>query len=193
MILDYVNIIMDFNALSQGQVQSKIWLCKNLEPYIYPDSTILNLGCWYNLLGFMLCTRNNVTIKSIHGIDKDCEAIKYANIFCSAFMMQPDVRIMNECKDVNEVNYNGYDVVINCSVEHIDNNEWFNKINNNTLVCLQTSNRVTDDPMWDIKNPNPNFDVFKNKFPLSSYYIQTTYNFQYDEYGYDRFMIIGRK
>jgi len=100
---------------------------------------------------------------------------------------------MNECKDVNEVNYNGYDVVINCSVEHIDNNEWFNKINNNTLVCLQTSNRVTDDPMWDIKNPNPNFDVFKNKFPLSSYYIQTTYNFQYDEYGYDRFMIIGRK
>ena len=184
---------MDFNSLSQGQILSKIWLCENLEPYIIPNSTIINLGCWYNILGLMLCIRNNVQINSIHGIDKDPIAINFANQICSSFMIQPQVRIRHSCLDANNINYNGYDVVINCSVEHMENIEWFNKINHNTLVCLQTSSRVTDDPVWDIKNPNPTFEVFKNKFPLSQYYVEKTYHFQYDEYGYDRFMIIGKK
>jgi len=184
---------MDFNAFSHGQIQSKLWLCENLEPFMKPNSTILNLGCWYNLLGLLLCMRNNIQIKSVKGIDKDMEAITLANSFCQSFMIQPNVKIHNECMDANSLDYYGYDLVINCSVEHMESKEWFEKIVPNTLVCLQSSNRVTDDPVWDIKNPNPNFETFKSKFKLSNTYIEKTYHFQYDEYGYDRFMIIGKK
>jgi len=193
MIVSTVNITMDFSAFSHGQIQSKLWLCQELEPYIKPNSIIAVLGCWYNLTGLMLCLRKNIHINSIKGIDKDPKAIELANDLCQSFMIQPNVLITNECQDVKDFNFNGYDVVINSSVEHMENNDWFDRINHNTLVCLQTSNRVTDDPVWDIKNPNPDFITFKNKFKLSSYHIEKTYHFQYSEYGYDRFMIIGKK
>jgi hypothetical protein len=184
---------MDFNAFSHGQVQSKLWLCDNLENYITEPVTIAILGCWYNVLGLMLCLRNSEKIKSIRGIDNDQNAINLANSFCQSFMIQPNVKIDHTLADANELDYNGYDIVINTSVEHMVSTEWFNKVSKNSLVCIQSSNVVTEDPLWDIKNPNPNIDTLTYKFPMSNLYVRKTYHFQYESFGYDRFMLIGRK
>jgi len=62
---------MDYTSFSHGQVSSKLWLCAELETYIPVDARVAILGSWYNVLSFMLLTRNASRYQRILGIDKD--------------------------------------------------------------------------------------------------------------------------
>ena len=182
---------MDFTAFSHGQVHSKIWLCEQLEPYITYNSRILILGSWYNVLGSMLLNRKPRHYPCITGIDHDCEAINIANKLCEPWMIAPTPFITNICQDVNIFDSNGYNIIINCSCEHIEKDDWFYKIPKNTLVCLQSSDVCLTGKDWDIKNPNPTFDTFLNKYPLSTYLYKDQMLFNYPDIQYKRFMLIG--
>lgn len=184
---------MDFSSFSHGQIQSKVWLCQTLEPYIPPDARIAILGSWYNLLGFMLLLRNPLKYNFILGIDIDPSAIEMANKICEGFMIQPNVKINNICADANTYNLQGYDVVINCSVEHMVSNKWFYNLTAGTIVCIQSSNVLESNHSFDIKSPNQNIDSITTKFPCRKFYHKKTKHFQYNEWGYDRLMTIGIK
>lgn len=184
---------MDFTAFSHGQLQSKIWLCESLEPYIAPDSRIAILGSWYNVLGLLMLARKSLYYNFITGIDKDNSVIEVANKLCEGWMIQPNVKIKNVCMDANNFDYQGYHVVINCSVEHMDNNSWFDKLTVGTVVCIQSSNVIDSNEKFDIKNPIPNIETLYNQFPLRKVYHKKTKNFQYNEWGYSRYMLIGLK
>ena len=184
---------MDFSALSHGQIQSKVWLCQSLEPYIPPNSRIAILGSWYNFLGLFLLMRNPIKYNFILGIDKDQSAIDLANKICEGWMIQPDVKINNVCADVNYYNLQGYNVIINCSVEHMESDKWFQNITSGTLVCIQSSNVLESNSSFDIKSPNQNIDSLVTKYPLRTFYHKKTKHFQYNEWGYDRLMTIGIK
>jgi hypothetical protein len=188
-----VNNSMDFTSLSHGQVQSKIWLCESLEPYIPPNATIAILGSWYNVLGMMLLFRNPNKYNFILGIDKDPNVIPVADKICEGYMIQPNVKIKNVCADANTYNLQGYQVVINCSVEHMESNDWFNNLTTSTLVCIQSSNVQKSDDNFDIKSPNQSIDSLVEKFPCRKFYHKKTKNFQYNEWGYSRYMTIGLK
>lgn len=184
---------MDYTAFSHGQLQSKQWLCEVLEPYIPYGSSILILGCWYNLLGLMLLTRNPHIHHHIKGIDIDPNAIEIANKVCQGWTIQPNVKMSNIVADANTFDYFGHNVVINCSLEHMNNDEWFKRIPNGTLVCLQTSNVNIQDPSWDIKNHIPTMDILTSKYPLSFYLFRNTKYFDYGNFKYERYMCIGLK
>lgn len=184
---------MDFTALSHGQIQSKIWLCENLEPYLPRHSTVIILGCWYNILGMMMLVRKPNFYNSIVGVDIDNTAIQKANDVCQSFMIQPNVKITNKLADANEFDLNGYDVVINCSVEHMNSRNWFERVNYNSVVCIQSSDVNNSDPVWDIKDANNSLEELASKFPLSQTYVKTKLSFNYDNFSYNRFMLIGRK
>ena len=67
---------MNFDAFSHGQIQSKIWLCEELEPHTPIHANIRILGSWYNILAFMLLTRRpEYYYNSIEGIDIDPDAM----------------------------------------------------------------------------------------------------------------------
>ena len=51
---------------------------------------------------------------------------------------------------------------------------------------------VTDDPGWDITNPNPTMDDFKKKYPLSQILFEGEKVFDYGHLRYSRYMLIGR-
>ena len=182
---------MDLSSFSHGQIQSKLWLCERLEKYIPKNAKVLILGGWYNTLGFLLASRNRGKIGHITSIDLnyDCKAI--ADKICEGFMIQPNDMISNVTADANLFDCMGYDVVINCSPEHMDTNNWFNNIKPWTLTCIQTSNVISDDPVWDIKNPNPNLNTFKSKYPMHRIYEAKSKTLQYNDWGYDRYMLIG--
>lgn len=183
---------MDYTAFSHGQLQSKLWLCDNLEPYIPHGSNIIILGSWYNLLGLLMLSRKN-HYNFVKGIDIDANAISIANQLCQGYMIQPDLKIYNEVADANQYDYNGYQVFINCSIEHMGSNQWFNNIPNNFLVCLQTSNVNNNDPVWDIRSPTSSLDEFTKKFPLRHILFRGTKTFNYENLSYDRYMLIGLK
>lgn len=183
---------MDFNAFSHGQLQSKLWLCDHIESYIPKGANVLIIGSWYNFLGMLLLSRQT-HYNLIKGIDIDKEAISIATKLCQGWMIQPDIKIYNEIADANTFDYNGYQVFINCSVEHIQGNEWYNRIPTGFLVCLQTTDVNNNDPLWDIKNPNSSLDEFTKKYPLTHTLFRGSRQFSYPNISYNRFMLIGLK
>lgn len=194
---------MDFLSFSHGQVTSKIWLCEELEKYCKQNDNIYILGGWHNVLGFMLSVRKPNFFKRIHNIDIDSEVVEIADKICDAWInkLYTDSHIINTCADSNEYELqvnSETDIVVNCSVEHFKSNDWFNKLPTNTLVCIQSSD-IKDKEIieahdtWEQNQPNSDLAVFLNRFPVSEYLYVGTKTFEYPNYGYNRFMMIGRK
>lgn len=184
---------MDFSAFSHGQIQSKLWLCNVLEAFLPNEK--LNaaiLGSWYNILGFMLASRMSHKFRKIDGYDKDKDAVETADKICQAWILDNSY-ISNCVADVNKINLNMYDLIINCSPEHMAETTWFDNIKQDTLVCLQTIDIQDTNPPWLIENPTKNLNEFIEKFPLRTYKFQGEMDFDYGSFGYKRFMIVGTK
>jgi len=184
---------MNLSAFSHGQVQSKQWLCESLEPHIPENAKVAILGCWYNVLGLMMLTRCHQKYQEILGIDIDPEAIKIADKVCDGWIFTNPRKVKNVVHDANNYDLAGYNIVINCSPEHMIEKEWFENIPSNTLVCLQSSNLDYNDDDWKITNPNYTLEEFKNKYPLSNILVEDTLLIKYDDWNYNRFMLIGTK
>ena len=184
---------MDFQSFSHGQMHSKIWLSEMLETYLQPESNILVLGCWHNIMGMILMIRNPHMGLKIMGIDIDSEAIDIADKLTEAWRFEEFNPFKNQLADANTYNYDQYDVFINCSVEHMESDKWFQNITSGTLVCIQSSNVLESNSSFDIKSPNQNIDSITTKFPCRKFYHKKTKHFQYNEWGYDRLMTIGIK
>lgn len=180
---------MDYTAFSHGQIVSKNWLLEHIEYYLYTDINIIILGGWYNVLGFMLLTRFPDKIKHITNIDIDKQAIDIANKITEAYVLNG--KITNVCAQADTLNNYKYDLVINCSPEHMINDSWFKQIKPNKLVCLQSSNVTTIEMPWNCVNPNPSLIYFKNHYPLQQFLFSDTLKIRYSDNGYDRYMLIG--
>lgn len=188
-----INIDMNYDAVAHSQIHSKLWLCEIIEPYIPKKSTVCILGSWINILGTMMLYRNHQKYTSITGIDIDPIAIEEADKFTSAWQIQPNCQLRNINADANSFNYLGYDIIINCSVEHMENNNWFNLVNDSSLLCIQSSNILTDDKIWDIKHHCPDLESLQKKFPLRNTIYTGEMSFDYDNLSFKRFMIIGNR
>ena len=187
-----LNTSMDPLSFSHGQTQSKLWLCETMEPHLPQNAVVAILGCWYNMLGFMLITRNKHYYQHVLGVDIASEAITEADTLCEGYMIGSDSIIQNVCADANTYNLQGYNVVINCSTEHMTS-EWFDNIDPNALVCLQTSDLDNQEEPWLISNPTKSLDEFVAKYPMREILYSGSKFFQYPDVSYNRYMIIGRK
>jgi len=188
---------MDYSAFSHGQIHSKLWLCEEIEKFINKPVNAIILGCWYNILGFMMITRNKNLYNYIHGVDYNQDVINVANKICDAWMINDDQKIKNQCYHVSNIEFYNYDVIINTSVEDIISMQWYENIWANKIVCLQSNNltqeKVSKYPGWNILNPNPNMETFKNKYPMSEILFEGEKEFDYGDLKYSRYMLIGKK
>lgn len=183
-----------YEFMSHGLIVSKLWLCDELEKVIEKDYnkkvSVYNLGSWTNILAFLMVSRKAHLYEKITGYDIDEKAIDIADKVCDTWQFE-EPKILNVLGDANLVEFKNVDVVVNCSVEHMEENAWFDTIPNNTLVCLQSSN--SNNTEWNIRSYNPSIEVFCNKYPLTNVLFQGTKTIKYSHWGYDRFMIIGYK
>lgn len=187
-----LNTSMDLLSFSHGQTQSKLWLCDTIEQYITKDSIVAILGCWYNMLGFMLLTRNRDMYQHILGIDKNAEAIKGADILCQGFMLGTNSQIRNTCTNADTCNLQGNNVIINTSVEHMKD-DWFDNVDPGALVCIQSSDVTEIKEPWLVSNPCTSLEALKERFKLNELLFAETKYFDYGSSSYNRYMIIGRK
>jgi hypothetical protein len=190
---------MNFDSFSHGQVQSKIWLCEKLEPWLAEESSIWVLGSWYNLTGFLLYARRPYYYKQITGYDSDPAVKPIADSICRAWTAFNQQRIVNHTKDCNTLDWSqAPDCVINSSAEHFDSTEWWDHVPSGILVCIQSSNVTVADEPWIIKQPNPDINTFRNRYPLENELFLGVTHIRMDlevhgVRGYDRYMIIGHK
>jgi hypothetical protein len=184
--------LINFDAFSHGQIDSKLWLCDLLEPQLKSNCKIAIAGSWYNLLSLLMLSRRSHGYQLIRGIDIDSEAVKVADKICNAWTMREN-RIVDNCvADAGTFDYTDFDCVINCSVEHMAS-DWFSQVAPDTLVCIQSSDVIDPEYPWLITNPNPDMETLVKKYPLSQTLYQGEKEINYGSWGYKRFMIIGKR
>jgi len=185
---------MNFDSFSHGQITAKLWLCEQLELHLPPQADIVILGGWHNVLGFMLQCRRPDAYNSITSIDIDTSTKPVADKIMDAWCYDPlKSTVHNIIADANNYEFDNANVYINTSAEHFANTQWFDNIPDGALVALQSVN-ITDagDP-WYIRQPTATFEDFINLYPLTVNLYAGQKRTQYNEWGYDRYMIIGYK
>ena len=193
-----INSFDTHESFYHGLVKSKLWLCEELETSIYREClskpSLHILGCWDNLLAFMLLTRKPEFYNNVHGYDINPEAIANANKVCDMWKYESP-KVYNYVQDVNNYDYslhaNG--IFINCSIDQMDNNNWYNSVPNDSLVCVQTTNMKDPGFPWFIKQTTNSLDELVDKFKLNNLLYSGVKNIPYATNGYKRYMIIGRK
>ncbi len=186
-------------ALSKGQVRSKVWLRDKLvELKVTAElKNILVLCGWAGGLSRILSEKIPAQYVSVD-IDPDCFEIakrlnklleiqgEYKSVTQNIFDLNlSDPQFFNDLKLRSQ--FYPIDLVINTSCEHIaDFSSWYNSIPDGQLLVLQSND------FFDCKehlNCSKDLDEFKASAPMKELLFAGELNLQ----KYNRFMLIGRK
>lgn len=185
----------DFEAFRHGLIVSKIWLCEELESIVsklnLQTPTVHILGGWQNVLGFMMQVRKPNFYKEINSYDKDEHAKVISDMICDAWKFE-NSKINNFVADINDLTFSE-GIFINCSVDQFEGTTWYDVIPKNSLVCLQTTTIMDNDPRWEITQRTPDMDSFVGKYPMREILFKGMKEIRYHHFGYDRLMMIGVK
>jgi hypothetical protein len=177
------------DAFTHGQIRSKLWLCRELEKLNCSSNLTWIYGGWYGLVAFLLLSRNKFNVKRIHSYDVDpsCKAI--AEMINDNWVCQSEV-FRAHTLDCNLLLPTESDLIINTATEHFPSMTWWNNIPSGKRVVLQGNNMVHEGEEVTIST---SLDNFKQQFPLSKYEYTGEIEFNYDTWGFKRYMVIGIK
>lgn len=169
------------DALSSGQISSKLWLLDELKK-IDKCEHALFIGGWLGISSLWL-SKEKITNK-VTNLDLDEDAIEFSNRL-NEYNTNYCQGIVNNINNYEPGDLEQYDLIINTSSEHMSD-EWFKKVPDGTIVAIQTNDyhEITE----HINTVN-SLTELKQKYIMSEiYYIGVT-----DCQRYNRFMIIGKK
>lgn len=196
-------ILLD--ALSKGQVNSKVWLLSELLKVTdLNDKTCFVLGGWIGILPLLLFWHSN--IKIIRNIELDINCINLSDWLLKDYLID-QFRYKTVNIDMNMVNYSNFefsvqnvektnsfikkeipDIIINTSCDHlIDFTAWWDLIPTGQLFALQNNNFSEIDEHTNIVN---SLAEFKNQIGNVGCIL---YEGELDTEKYTRYMIIGVK
>ncbi len=187
-----------YESFRHGLIVSKLWLCEELENILdghniyQPDIHVL--GSWSNILSFMMVVRRPNFYKSFTGYDIDPTAKDIADKVCNAWLFEKP-NITNIVLNIDDIKYpiENTNVIINCSVDHLYNTNWFDNLPSNSIVCIQAVDINIPDEPWVIRQVTPSLDTLIKRYPMTALKFSGTKRIQYETWGYNRFMIIGVK
>ncbi len=181
---------MNFNkdAFSNGQIDSKLWLCQELENLSWSSKLTRIYAGWYGITAFLLLSRQKFNVDRIesYDIDPSCEVVANA---INENWVHKDWQFRAFTADCNQVIEGCPDLIINTSVEHFDSMKWFYNISPGTAVVLQGNNMLHDDHVLNFKT----LESFTNTFDLTKVVYKGSKDFDYPDWKFTRYMIIGIK
>ena len=185
---------IETDAWASGQTGSKKWLVDTLEylyetntiPYIKPFSVSI-LACWYGTLIDRLFS-SKLPIDFIRGIDIDPQAIKTAEYINNQWHWLGKAHFI--IGNINDFNlWNESQVIINTSLEHLHDTEWWNGIELGKLVILQSNNMPHKDHVTNVTS----YQDIIEQYPMTKILYKGSLRFKYPDWSFDRFMVIGFK
>jgi len=183
-----MNILIDTDAFSNGQIDSKIWLCKELESLGWASNLTHIYGGWYGVLSFLLLSRGNFDVSKIESYDLEPECEAVADKINDNWVFK-QWKFKAFTADCNGFIPGNPDLIINTSTEHFDTMDWFDNIPDGTRVILQGNNMPHDDHVIYSES----LDDFISHYPLSKIAYQGSLDFVYPDWQFTRFMVIGVK
>jgi|688.fasta_scaffold253121_2 hypothetical protein len=176
------------DAFSSGQIDSKLWLCKELENLFDKIDNIWIYGGWYGTTAFLLRTRDRIEIKKIYSydIDPQCEII--ADVINENWVSK-EWKFKAFTQDCNLLRpqLGQPDLIINTSTEHFETMDWWNSIPKGTVVAIQGNNMLHDDHYIHTKNLNHFIKTYK----VSEILYKGALDFNYPDWSFTRYMLIG--
>ena len=196
-----------FNAdcFSRGQLESKLWLVKELSELKVDLGTVFLCAGWYATLATMLF-ESNIKVDKVRSFDIDESCVDIAETFNKPWFVD-EWRFKSITQDIMDINYNEHDwqywsnannrmsypitdspdTIINTSCEHIENfQEWYDLIPTGKLVVLQNNNFFEVNEHVNCVN---DLDDFASQSPLT----EILYDNELKLPKYTRFMRIGYK
>lgn len=191
------------DALSQGQLQSKQWLIRELEALDLPLGTVFLLAGWWGLLGSMMF-ESKLKFDKIRSFDLDPSCAPIADKINHSHVID-GWKFKASTADITALNYlkteyttkraDGTEAqlldipntLINTSCEHLKNfSLWFRTIPNQKLLVLQSNDFFAhSDHVGAVKS----LEEFERLAPLNEVLFRGELSLD----GYNRFMLIGRK
>jgi len=197
------NIEIDKDCFSRGQLQSKMWLVKELQKLDVDLGTVFLCAGWYGTLATMIF-ENDIKVSKIKSFDIDPTCWKIAEIFNKPWVVN-EWQFKASTKDIFDINFENEtyithrsdgttceqddipDTIINTSCEHIENfSEWYAKIPTGKLVILQSNDYFEVQEHVNCVNDNEEFSTIAAMKDL-------LYSGELELPKYKRFMLIGYK
>lgn len=197
------NTTYDKDCFSRGQLQSKLWLVRELKKLDVDLGTVFLCAGWYATLAVMLF-ESGIKLDKIRSFDIDPTTVDIAEVFNKPwFTNQWQFKAL--VKNIQEIDYREYtwqswsnannrmsypitdvpNTIINTSCEHIENfAEWYNKIPAGKLVVLQGNDYFE---IAEHVNCSTNIAEFSYQAPMAT----TLYEGELELPKYKRFMKIG--
>jgi hypothetical protein len=186
-IPDVMNVLYDkecFDAVSLEeirdafrikQMQSKSWMMGKIKSLdLDKTSNVLVIGSW---LGFTSYCLNKLGFENITETDPDSRLEKVAK-----HLNRRNKKFVHLSEDVNNIDMSKFDLIINTSCEHIADNSWYDRIQQDAFVVLHSNNLEGYDHVNICKDVNEMI----TKYPMDLSYAGELYLEQYS-----RFMLAG--
>jgi hypothetical protein len=190
-------------ALSTGQVDSKIWLVNELSNLGFQNCKVWVLAGWYGVLSYLLLSQG--IAHTIYQFDIDDNANKIADTLCQNYVKN-NWQFKAVLGDIYELDYTAWsfiaqksdgswsrplkeepDLIVNTSCEHICFwSNWWDKVPEGKVLALQ-SNNFHKHP--DHCNTQSSLTEWLNTLNMRKVYFSGTLHLN----GYERYMVIGKK
>lgn len=197
------NTQYDKDCFSRGQLQSKLWLIKEVKKLNLDLGTVFLCAGWYGILATMIF-ENQIKVDKIRSFDIDKSTVDIAEIFNKPWVIE-EWKFKATNLDINDIDYNLFkfnvlrknkttceltespDTIINTSCEHINNfDNWYSKLPKNKLIILQSNNFID---LEEHVNTYKTIHEFNLKTPMSNVLLCESLKLE----KYTRFMKIGYK
>lgn len=197
------DIEFDKDCFSRGQLQSKLWLIRELEKLPVDLGTVFLCAGWYGTLATMLF-ESNIKLDKVRSFDIDPLCAPIAEIFNKPWVME-GWQFKAATQDIMDIDYREHhytvsrsdgstcdlrdfpDTVINTSMEHIPNySEWWRSIPKGKLMIVQCNDY---EDLEEHVSTASSLDEFDKMTPV----VSTLFLGELKLEKYSRFMKIGYK
>lgn len=182
------NKMFNIDSFTNGQIDSKLWLCRELEKLEWSSKLTHLYGGWYAVTAFLLLTREKFQVDRIESYDLDPECQPIADMINANYVFK-EWKFKAYTHDCNTLIHSEPDLIINTSTEHFETMHWFDNIKPGTRVILQGNNMDHDDHVIETNS----IEEFIEQYPLTDIAYSGSLYFSYPEWDFTRYMIIGTK
>lgn len=170
----------------KGQINSKLWLIENLQPFVNKkQNNIVIHGGWNGVLSSLLFN-SDIDIQKIINVDIDPSCLSVATTVNKRQEIEGRFsHIISSMEDYDYVHFT--DIVINTSCEHISQpqyQQWLKNVPDESLIVLQSNNYQIEEHVRTAAS----LEHFVNQSHLNT----ILFIGQLELPLYKRFMIIGK-
>jgi hypothetical protein len=189
------SLSLNMDAFSDGQIASKLWLCEELESLVptgHCFDSVWIYGSWYGLLPFLLLSRGQVRLNQLHLFEVDNDALQASRKILDHWRVKNQLDIFFHWADCSDWNskISGPSLLINTSVEHIENYKWWEPVPSGTMYALQSTNM---EHIEHINRSNSIEELEKNIDLAKPPLYRGLREFRYPKLEFQRYMLIGVK